>query len=83
KWILLAESYLHLVNPWILAIATTLLITSSIACQSLLSLTTLALGLSLLALKPYRTWIATQLCLIVGAVRNLYTKEIVWAKQIK
>jgi len=83
KWILLAESYLHLINPWILAIATILLITSSIACQSLLSLTTLALGLSLLALKPYRTWIATQLCLIVGAVRNLYTKEIVWAKQIK
>ena len=83
KWILLAESYLHLVNPWVLAIATTLLITSSIACQSLLSLITLALGLSLLALKPYRTWIATQLCLIVGAVRNLYTKEIVWAKQIK
>ncbi|MEM0066687.1 MAG: glycosyltransferase family 2 protein [Sulfolobales archaeon] len=83
KRILLAESYLHLVNPWILAIATILLITSSIARQSLLSLTTLALGLSLLALKPYRTWIATQLCLIVGAVRNLYTKEIVWAKQIK
>jgi len=83
KWILLAESYLHLANPWILAIATTLLITSSIAYQSLLSLTTLTLGLSLLALKPYRTWIATQLCLIVGAVRNLYTKEIVWAKQIK
>ncbi|MEM2622962.1 MAG: glycosyltransferase family 2 protein, partial [Candidatus Nezhaarchaeales archaeon] len=83
KWILLAESYLHLANPWILAIAATLLITSAIACQSLLSLTTLALGLSLLALKPYRTWIATQLCLVVGAVRNLYTKEIVWAKQIK
>ncbi|MEM1914625.1 MAG: glycosyltransferase [Candidatus Nezhaarchaeales archaeon] len=83
KWILLAESYLHLVNPWILAIAAILLITSAIAHQSLLSLITLALGLSLLALKPYRTWIATQLCLIIGAIRNLYTKEIIWSKQIK
>jgi len=83
KLILLAESYLHLVNPWILAAAVILLIASAIVYHSLLSWIILALGLSLLALKPYRTWIATQLCLIVGAVRNLYTKEIVWAKQIK
>jgi len=83
KWIILAESYLHLVNPWILAAAVILLITSAITYHSLLSWIILALGLLLLALKPYRTWIATQLCLIVGAIRNLYTKEIVWAKQIK
>lgn len=83
KLILLAESYLHLVNPWILAAAVILLIASAIVYHSLLSWIILALGLSLLALKPYRTWIATQLCLIVGAVRNFYTKEIVWAKQIK
>jgi len=73
----LAERYLHLVNPWILAAAVILLIASAIVYHSLLSWIILALGLSLLALKPYRTWIATQLCLIVGAVRNLYTKEIV------
>jgi len=83
KWILLAESYLHLVNPWIIAAAAILLIASAIVYHSLLSWIILALGLLLLALKPYRTWIATQLCLIVGAVRNLYTKEIVWTKQVK
>ncbi|MEM0057153.1 MAG: glycosyltransferase [Candidatus Geothermarchaeota archaeon] len=83
KWILLVESYLHLVNPWILAIAVILFITSSIIHHSLLSWIILALGLLLLVLKLYRTWIATQLCLIVGAIRNFYTKEIVWAKQIK
>ncbi|MEM2767831.1 MAG: glycosyltransferase family 2 protein [Candidatus Bathyarchaeia archaeon] len=83
KWILLAESYLHLVNPWVLAAAVTLLIASAIIYHSLLSWMILALGLSLLALKPYRTWIITQLCLIVGTIRNLYTKEIAWAKTSK
>ncbi|MEM2197426.1 MAG: glycosyltransferase family 2 protein [Sulfolobales archaeon] len=83
KWILLAEGYLHLVNPWVLAAATALLIISAIAYYSLVSWIILALGLLLLALKPYRTWVTTQLCLIVGALRNFYTKEIVWAKQIK
>ncbi|MEM2704261.1 MAG: glycosyltransferase family 2 protein [Candidatus Bathyarchaeia archaeon] len=83
NWILSAESYLHLVNPWILVIAIILLITSAIVYHSLLSWIILALGLSLLALKLYRTWIATQLCLIVGAIKNLYTKEIIWAKQVK
>jgi len=83
KWILLAEGYLHLMNPWILAAATALLIISAIAYHSLMSWIILASGLLLLALKPYRTWITTQLCLLAGAVRNFYTKEIVWTKQIK
>jgi len=83
KWILLAESYLHLINPWVLVAAVTLLTASAIIYHSLLSWVVLALGLSLLALKPYRTWITTQLCLITGAIKNLYTREMVWAKQSK
>jgi len=83
KWVLLAEGYLHLVNPWILAPTTSLLIISAIAYCSLASWTILALGLLLIALKPYRSWVTMQLCLITGSVRNLYTKEIVWTKQSK
>jgi len=78
KWVLLAEGSLHLVNLWILA-ATSLFIISAIAYHGLASWTILTLELLLLALKPYRTWVTTQLCLIAGAVRNLYTKEIAWA----
>jgi hypothetical protein len=50
------------------------------------SLTAIALliaGVALLTLKPYRTWIATQLYLIVASIRNLWTKEIAWEKQEK
>ncbi|MCX8204987.1 MAG: glycosyltransferase [Candidatus Nezhaarchaeota archaeon] len=83
KRILLIESYLHLANPWILAAATVLLVASAVAYNSLVSWTTLASGLLLLALKPYRTWITTQLYLIAGAIRNLYSREIVWTKQSK
>lgn len=83
KWILLAEGYLHIVNPWILAASTVLLTISAIVYHSLASWTILALGLLLLALKPYKTWIAMQLYLVIGATRNLYTKEIIWTKQVK
>jgi len=83
KWILLAEGYLHLVNPWILAAATALLIISAIAYHSLVSWIILSSGLLLLALKPYRTWVTMQLCLVMGALKNLHTREIIWAKQAK
>ncbi|MEM3587726.1 MAG: hypothetical protein QXO71_10450, partial [Candidatus Jordarchaeaceae archaeon] len=83
KWILIVESYLHLVNAWVLAAAVILLIILAIVYHSLLSWIISVSGVLLLALKPYRTWITTQLCLIAGALRNLYTKEIVWVKQYK
>ena len=39
--------------------------------------------MALLAYKPYRTWVAMQLCLIAAALRNLWTKEVVWRKEDK
>ena len=79
----LIEGYLHLVNPWLLTVVVTILLASGLLYHSFIAPVVLVLGLLLLASKPYRTWITTQLCLIMGALRNLYTKEIVWAKQIK
>ena len=74
-----AEWWLHIANPWLLPIATILFIASAIQ-GSITALTLLSLGLALLALKLYRTWILQQLYLIIGALRNLWTKEIAWKK---
>ncbi len=82
KRILAAEAYLHLANPWLLIAALTLLLAAA-AMGSQLALTLLALGTALLAYKPYRTWITTQLYLIIAMIRNLYTKETIWEKQVK
>ena len=73
------EWWLHVANPWLLPIATVLLIASAIQ-GSITALTLLSLGLALLALKLYRTWILQQLYLIIGALRNLWTKDIAWKK---
>lgn len=83
KKILLIEGYLHLANPWLLTSAAIMLLASVIIYHNLIAIILLASGLFLLALKPYRTWITTQLCLIIGTIRNLHNKEIVWAKQVK
>jgi hypothetical protein len=50
---------------------------------SLTALTLLAVGTTLLILKQYRTWVATQAYLITASIRNLWTKEIAWEKQEK
>jgi hypothetical protein len=34
----------------------------------------------LLIYKPFRTWIATQVYLIVSMIRNIFSKEIIWKK---
>ncbi len=61
-----------------------LLLAISIAMfGSLLAVGVIMLGLALLGLKHYRIWIVQQLYLIVAALRNLKTKEIVWIKQTK
>ncbi|MEM2293635.1 MAG: glycosyltransferase family 2 protein, partial [Nitrososphaerota archaeon] len=80
--ILLIEGYLHLVNPWLLVVAAIMLL-FALLHHSIIAVVALTLGLMLLTFKPYRTWIITQLCLIIGAIRNLYTKEIIWTKQVK
>jgi cellulose synthase/poly-beta-1,6-N-acetylglucosamine synthase-like glycosyltransferase len=82
RWILLAETHLHLFNPWILVI-TALILAYQTVKGSALALALVALGALLLAYKPYRTWIMTQLYLAVASIRNLWTKEIAWERQYK
>jgi cellulose synthase/poly-beta-1,6-N-acetylglucosamine synthase-like glycosyltransferase len=82
KPILLAEAWLHLFNPWLLlAVATTLLYEASMG--SLAALALLVVGVALLILRPYRTWVVTQSYLIAACIRNLWAKEIVWEKYEK
>ncbi|MCC6055766.1 MAG: glycosyltransferase [Desulfurococcaceae archaeon] len=73
------ESYLHLVNPWILLVTVILILLETLRLQPL-AIIMLIIGMILLFFKPYRTWIETQIQLILATVRNLWTKEIVWKK---
>jgi cellulose synthase/poly-beta-1,6-N-acetylglucosamine synthase-like glycosyltransferase len=82
KPVLLVEAYLHLVNPWLLPITTTLLIHQALK-GSIIVTAVLAAGALLLAYKPYRTWVATQIYLIVAMLKNIWSKEIAWRKQAK
>lgn len=79
KPILTAEAYLHTVNPWLLPLATILLIAPAMK-GSILATLTLTLGLLLLPLKTYRTWMQTQIYLMIALIRNLWNKELVWKK---
>ncbi|AET33421.1 glycosyltransferase [Pyrobaculum ferrireducens] len=76
--VLYAEAYLHLVNPWLLPAALATALAAGPPGWALA-----ALGLALLAHKPYRTWIAMQMYLMIAALRNLWTKEIMWKKEDK
>jgi len=82
KPILLAETWLHLFNPWLLLVATVILLYKALT-GSLVELASLIAGVVLLTLKPYRTWVATQAYLITACIRNLWTREIAWEKQEK
>jgi len=83
KKIVLAEVYMHLINPWLLVTATLILLYSMLATQSILALAFLALGLALLSIRPYRVWVKTQLILLIAQLRNLWHKELIWRKQEK
>lgn len=81
--IIYVESYLHLINPWILLAAIILLSTSVIAGNYLLATVIAILGFILLLFKPFKVWITTQIYLIIASIRNIWTKEIIWEKQAK
>ena len=83
KTILTTETYLHLINPWTLTIATLLLATSTLLQKSTLATILLAATPLLLTAKPARTWITTQAYLTIAAIRNLWTEELTWQKQQK
>ncbi|MEM4717504.1 MAG: glycosyltransferase family 2 protein [Desulfurococcaceae archaeon] len=82
KWILLAEFFLHVVNPFLLLASVAVLIAGALTA-SLLATVVLALGVGLLMVKPYRTWILLQFSLVAAALRNLKSREIVWSKLVK
>nr|MDO8044974.1 glycosyltransferase [Candidatus Baldrarchaeota archaeon] len=82
KTILHMETFLHVVNPWLLLFIAVLLPVCAIK-GSTLSKIFLVSGVALLMVKSYRTWITQQMHLITASVRNLKTKEIVWRKDIK
>jgi len=73
------EWWLHVVNPWLLPACTILLVMGAFY-GSFTALILLGIGLMLLMLKVYRTWVLQQLYLVIAAVRNLWTKEIAWSK---
>jgi len=73
------EWWLYIINPWLLLVCAILLVTS-VFYGSLIALILLGVGLMLLVLKVYRTWVLQQLYLIMAAIRNLWTREITWNK---
>ena len=83
KLILTTETYLHLLNPWILTTATALAITTAIAYKTILSITLLTTYLILHTYRPLRTWTTTQHYLVVAAIRNIKKPELIWEKQQK
>lgn len=83
KKILAVEAYLHIMNPWLLIAATLILMISIIYTRNILPAMFLVTGLILLLFKPFRTWIATQLYLTLAMIRNLWTKDLMWRKQLK
>ena len=82
KTILYIETFLHLINPWIFLMAVIMILISALM-GSHITLTLLIIGIMLLICKSFRTWIMAQMYLIIATIRNLWTKEIIWRKQIK
>jgi cellulose synthase/poly-beta-1,6-N-acetylglucosamine synthase-like glycosyltransferase len=73
------EWWLHVVNPWLLVVSATLLAMSAFY-GSFIALSLLGIGLMLLALRAYRMWVLQQFYLVIAAVRNLWTREIIWSR---
>ncbi|MEM3885433.1 MAG: glycosyltransferase [Nitrososphaerota archaeon] len=74
------EWWLHVLNPWLLVASFLVLMISFMLYRSVVALMLISVGLVLLTLKSFRTWILQQIYLIVGLVRNLWTKDIMWNK---
>lgn len=73
------EWWLHAVNPWLLVVSATLLVMGAFY-GSLTAITLLGIGLALLMLKAYGTWVLQQLYLVIAAIRSLWTREVTWSK---
>jgi len=74
------EWWLHVINPWLLVASLSFLIFNLVFYGSVTALVLIGAGLIPLMLKAYRAWIMQQVYLIIAAVRNLWTREIMWSK---
>lgn len=74
------EQWLHIVNPWFLLFGTILFTSSLVLYGSMVALTCILAGFALFGLRAYKTWVIQQIYLIAAAIRNLWTKEILWTK---
>ncbi|ADY01317.1 glycosyl transferase, family 2 [Vulcanisaeta moutnovskia 768-28] len=79
RQIMLYESYLHLINPWLFVIGFVLVIISAMH-GAIIPIVLILIGMVLLAIRFFRTWITTQVILVVASIRNLWNKELVWRK---
>lgn len=73
------EAYLHLFNPLLLLLAL-ILLAISILRGSIFALALLLIGVVLLVIKPYRSWIKTQFYLLAAMLRSLKSKENIWIR---
>jgi glycosyltransferase involved in cell wall biosynthesis len=74
------EWYFHVVNPWLLMVSIAFFLIDVTLFKSLISMVLLSIGLAFLALKTFRMWFLQQLYLTVAAIRNLWTKDVMWKK---
>ena len=73
------EWWLNVINPWLL-LGSTILLVIGVFQGSITALVLLGAGLALLLLRIYRTWILQQIYLIIAAIRNPWTKVIMWSR---
>lgn len=74
------EWWLHVINPWIFVSSVILFLISALMYGSAVGLIVTLCGIALLLFRPYRTWIMHQLYLVLGTLKSLWTKSIVWDK---
>ena len=82
KKIILVEYFLHLINPWLLLLSIFIGI-YLLLLHNLISIILFIIFLVSLISKTVRTWILTQIFLIIAQIKNLYNKEIIWEKEEK
>ena len=75
-----AEWWLHIGNPWLLIISIALLGMSLALHESVIGLAIMGVGLILLKMRLYRTWILQQACLVIAMLKTSWTREVVWTK---
>ena len=81
--ILYLETFLHIINPLLLVTATIFFTVSVFSQKNIVAMLILIIGLLLLIYKPYRTWVVSQIYLILALLKNFLSKELIWSKQKK